>query len=89
MASKSTIAKMKHISKLIDKYAERRKKLKEEGDWEALAKLPRNSSATRLRNLCRLTGRSRGFYRKFGLSRIKLRELADQGKIPGLRKSSW
>lgn len=75
--------------KLVDKYAEKRAALKEAGDWEALQKLPRNSSATRLRNRCSLTGRGKGVYRKFGLGRNKFRELALDGKIPGIRKSSW
>jgi small subunit ribosomal protein S14 len=89
MASKSTIEKMKHIQALVAKYATKRAELKKAGDHEALAKLPRNSSKTRLRRLCRLTGRSRAVYRKFGVSRIKLRELAHQGKIPGMKKASW
>lgn len=55
----------------------------------ALDKLPKNSSATRIRNRCEITGRPRGFYRKFKISRIALRELANEGKLPGVRKSSW
>ena len=89
MSSKSTIERNKKVKQLVDKYAEKRKQLKAEGDYAALQKLPRNSSATRHRNLCKLTGRSRSVYRKFGISRIKLRELALEGKIPGMRKSSW
>ncbi|GAB4194106.1 MAG: 30S ribosomal protein S14 [Phycisphaeraceae bacterium] len=89
MASKSTITRMAKVKKTIDKYAELRQKLKEEGDYAALQKLPRNASPTRYRNLCALTGRSRAVYRKFGISRIKLRELALEGKIPGMRKASW
>lgn len=89
MATKSTKEKMKKITKLVAKYAELRRKLKAEGDWAGLAKLPRNSSPTRLRSLCALTGRSRGVYKKLKISRIKLRELALEGKIPGMRKSSW
>lgn len=89
MASKSTIEKMKHIKALVAKYAAKRAELKKAGDYQALALLPRNSSKTRLRRLCRLTGRSRANYRKFGVSRIMLRELAHQGKIPGMKKSSW
>lgn len=89
MASKSTIAKMKHIEELVERYEERRAQLKKEGNLAALKMLPRNSSRTRLRRLCKLTGRSRGVYRKFGISRIMIRELADQGMIPGLKKSSW
>ena len=89
MATKSTKEKMKKIAKLVAKYRDIRRKLKLEGDYAGLAKLPRNSSPTRLRNLCALTGRSRGVYRKLKISRIKLRELALEGKIPGMRKSSW
>lgn len=89
MASKSTIEKMKRIEKTVAKYAEKRKALKEAGDYAELARLPRDASPTRLRRLCALTGRSRGNYRKFKISRIKLRELAHEGKIPGLRKASW
>ena len=89
MASKSTFTKMKRIQKLIDKYAAKRAELKANGDYEALAKLPRNSSKTRLRRMCRLTGRTRSVYRKFGLSRIMLRELAHEGHVPGMKKASW
>lgn len=89
MASKSTIEKMKRIQKTIDKYAERRKALKAAGDYMGLARLPRDASPTRLRRLCALTGRSRGNYRKLKISRIMLRELAHEGKIPGMRKASW
>lgn len=89
MASKSTIVKMQRIKKTVDKYADLRHKLKAEGDYAALQRLPRDASPTRLRNLCALTGRSRGVYKKFKLSRIKLRELALEGKVPGMRKASW
>jgi len=74
---------------LIEKYADIRRKLKEEKNYNALAKLPRDSSPTRLARRCELTGRRRGYYRKFKISRIMLRELGHQGKIPGLKKSSW
>lgn len=89
MAKKSTITKMKKIEKLVKKYENQRKKLKEEGDYAGLARLPRNSNPNRLRRLCNLTGRSRSVYRKFGISRIALRELADKGMVPGLKKASW
>lgn len=95
MACKSTMEKMKRIKGLIEKHAAKRaelKKLANAGDTEAaakLAKLPRNSSSVRWKLMCRLTGRSRAVYRKFGISRIALRELAHQGKIPGMKKSSW
>ena len=89
MASKSKIEKQKRNAKLVAKYAEKRKALIEEGDYEALRKLPRSSSATRLRRLCQLTGRPRAVYRKFKISRIALRDMAHEGVIPGLKKSSW
>lgn len=89
MASKSKIEKMKRNAKLVEKYAAKREQLKKEGNYAALAKLPRNSSATRLRRLCKLTGRSRGVYRKFQISRIMLRDMALDGYIPGMKKSSW
>ncbi len=89
MASKSTIVRMARIKKTIEKYADLRRKLKAEGDYAGLQKLPRDASPTRYRNLCALTGRSRSVYRKFGISRIKLRELALEGKVPGMRKASW
>ncbi|QDT39249.1 30S ribosomal protein S14 [Stratiformator vulcanicus] len=89
MASKGKIEKMKRNARLIKKYEDRRKKLKEEGDWDALAKLPRNSSPTRYRRHCRITGRMRGNYRKFQISRIMLREMALDGLIPGMHKASW
>jgi len=77
------------VAATVAKYAERRRQLKEAGDHAGLARLPRDASPTRLRNLCALTGRSRGVYRKFKISRIKLRELALEGKVPGMRKASW
>ncbi len=89
MASKSTITRMQRVEKTVKKYRELRKKLKDAGDYAALARLPRDASPTRLRNLCALTGRSRGVYRKLKISRIKLRELALEGKISGMRKASW
>ncbi len=89
MSSKSTTEKMKRLRKTVAKYADLRHKLKAEGDYAALQRLPRDASPTRVRNLCALTGRSRGVYRKFKLSRIKLRELALEGKVPGMRKASW
>lgn len=89
MACKSTLERMKRIEKTIRKYAEKRRQLKEAGDYAALARLPRDASPTRFRIMCALTGRSRGNYRKFKICRIKLRELALEGKIPGMRKASW
>lgn len=76
-------------AKLVDKYAAKRKALKEAGDHEGLQKLPRNSSPIRLHNRCSLTGRPKGYMRQFGLSRICFREMANQGLIPGVKKASW
>jgi small subunit ribosomal protein S14 len=89
MARKSAIARQEKREKMVAKYAEKRRRLKEEGDYQALALLPRNSSPVRLHNRCKLTGRPRGYIRRFGISRIKFRELALQGKIPGVKKTSW
>ncbi len=89
MAKKSHIARQERRKAIVAKYAEKRKELKEKGDYAGLAKLPRDSSATRLHNRCSMTGRARSFYRKFGVSRLVFRELALQGKIPGVIKSSW
>jgi small subunit ribosomal protein S14 len=89
MASKSTVGRNNRVKQTVAKYAELRRKLKEAGDYAALTRLPRDASPTRVRTLCALTGRSRGVYRKFKISRIMLRELALQGKIPGMRKASW
>ena len=76
-------------AKMVAKYAEKRKALKEAGDWVALDKLPKNSSAVRLHNRCSLTGRPKGYMREFGLSRIQFREMASNGLIPGVKKASW
>lgn len=89
MARLSLIAREKKRAKMVAKYAAKRKRLKEEGNWEALDKLPRNSNPIRLHNRCRLTGRPKGYMRKFGLCRVKFRELALNGKIPGVTKASW
>lgn len=89
MACKSTLERQARVEKTVKKYADLRHKLKEAGDYAALAKLPRDASPTRLHNYCSLTGRSRGVYQKFKISRIKLRELALEGKVPGMRKASW
>ncbi len=82
-------AKDRRRRTLIDKYAEKREQLKKEGRWEELQKLPRNSSKVRRKNRCNMTGRPRGYMRDFGLSRIAFRNMALQGKIPGIKKSSW
>lgn len=89
MARKSLIHRDKKRKKLIQKYAKRRAELKAKGDYEGLAKLPRNSSPTRLKNRCQISGRPRGYMRKFGMSRIEFRELASRGEIMGIKKSSW
>lgn len=89
MAKTSVVARNLKREKLVGKYAEKRKALKKAGDWKALDKLPKNASPVRLRNRCKITGRPRGYIRIFGLSRIKFRELANDGKIPGVTKASW
>lgn len=89
MARKALVQREIKRQKLAVKYAARRAELKANGDVEGLAKLPRNSSPLRQRNRCAVTGRSRGYMRKFGLSRITFREEASRGNIPGVTKSSW
>jgi small subunit ribosomal protein S14 len=101
MAKQSSVNKNNHRRKLVAQYAAKRKKLKDIASDQMrtkedrmaarlkLAELPRNSSATRIRNRCELTGRSRGYYRKLRVCRNMLRELASQGLIPGMVKSSW
>lgn len=101
MAKKSMIMRERRREKLVAKYAVKRAKLKaividpmssDEERLEAVAKLaalPRDASPTRMRNRCAITGRPRGYYRKFGLGRNKLREATMNGEIPGLRKASW
>ena len=83
MATKAWIAKQKRREAIVKKYAEVRRKLKKEKNFAAIAQLPRDSSPTRSKNRCQLTGRSHAFLRKFKVSRIMLRELALAGKIPG------
>lgn len=89
MARKSVIARNEKRKKLVEKYAQKRAELKAAGDYEGLQKLPRNSSPSRVRNRCSATGRGRGVYRKFGVCRHVFRQLASEGKIPGVRKASW
>jgi small subunit ribosomal protein S14 len=74
---------------MVAKYATLRKELKEKGDYAALQQLPRNGNPTRLHNRCNITGRPRGYLRKFGVSRIAFREMALEGRIPGVVKASW
>lgn len=89
MAKKSILARDLKRRKMYEKYAAKRAELKELGDLEGLAKLPRNSSPTRLKNRCVETGRPHGYMRTFGLSRISFREHASKGEIPGVTKASW
>lgn len=89
MAKKSMVNREHKREKLVAQYAERRAQLKAEGDYIGLSKLPRNSSPVRLHNRCRITGRPHGYMGKFGISRIKFRDLAYKGQIPGVKKASW
>lgn len=89
MAKESMKARERKRQRMVDHYAEKRKELKEAGDWDALQKLPKNSSKVRLHNRCQLTGRPRGYMRQFGISRVTFREMALQGLIPGVKKASW
>ncbi len=89
MAKESIKARERKREKLVARYAEKRKALKAAGDWEGLDKLPKNSSPVRLHNRCKLTGRPKGYMRKFGISRVTFREMASAGKIPGVTKASW
>ena len=101
MAKKSKIAKNKQRQEIVDRYAERRRELKaiiadpnasnndKDAAQKELSRQPRDASATRLRNRDQIDGRPRGTYRKFGLSRVRLRELAHRGELPGITKSSW
>ena len=74
---------------MVVQYAAKREELKKAGNWAALDALPKNSSRVRLKNRCQMTGRPRGYIRYFGISRIALRDMALNGKIPGLKKASW
>jgi small subunit ribosomal protein S14 len=89
MAKESVKARERKREALVARYAAKRKALKEAGDLVGLDKLPKNSSPVRLHNRCKLTGRPRGYMRKFGISRVTFRELANAGRIPGVTKSSW
>jgi small subunit ribosomal protein S14 len=89
MAKESMKAREVKRQKLVEKYAEKRAKLKAEGDYVGLSRLPRNSNPNRLHNRCMLTGRPKGYMRQFGISRITFREMASQGLIPGIKKASW
>jgi small subunit ribosomal protein S14 len=89
MARKAVIAREKKRERLVAKFADKRAELKANGDYDALDKLPKNASPVRLHNRCKLTGRPKGYMRKFGISRVTFREMASQGKIPGVTKASW
>lgn len=89
MAKKSKVVKELKREAMVAKYADLRKQLKAEGNFEAIRRLPRDSSPTRLHNRCMLTGRPRGYMRKFQMSRIAFRNYAHKGQIPGVRKASW
>jgi small subunit ribosomal protein S14 len=89
MAKTSVVARQKKREALVAQYAEKRTALKAAGDYKALDALPKNASPVRLKNRCQLTGRPRGYIRYFGLSRVSFRDMALNGKIPGVRKASW
>ena len=89
MAREGVKAREVKRQRLVAKYADKRAELKAAGDFEGLDKLPKNSSPVRLHNRCKLTGRPRGYMRTFGISRVTFREMALDGKIPGVRKASW
>jgi small subunit ribosomal protein S14 len=89
MSKESMKARERKRQKMVDKYANKRAKLKAEGDYVGLSRLPKNSSPVRLHNRCKITGRPRGYMRQFGVSRITFREMASKGLIPGVKKASW
>ena len=89
MAQESMNAREIKRAKIVKKYEARRKALKEQNDYLALQKLPRNASPVRLHNRCKITGRPKGYIRQFGLSRVTFREMANKGLIPGVTKASW
>lgn len=89
MAKESMKARERKRAKLVEKFAEKRAKLKAEGDFQGLALLPRNSSKVRMHNRCSITGRPKGYIRDFGISRVQFREMANNGLLPGVTKASW
>ena len=89
MAKKSRVAKTRKQEQMVERYIDYRRELKSNREYEELNKLPKDSSPVRLKNRCMVTGRPRGYMRKFGMSRIAFRELAHKGQIPGVRKASW
>lgn len=89
MAKESMIAREEKRRILVERFAAKRAKLKAEGDFVALSRLPKNSNPNRMHNRCKITGRPRGYIRQFGISRIQFREMASSGLIPGIKKASW
>jgi small subunit ribosomal protein S14 len=89
MAKKSVVARGLKRERIVAKYAKKRQELKEAGDYVGLDMLPRNANPIRLHNRCLLTGRPKGYMRRFGLCRVKFRDMALSGKIPGVTKASW
>ncbi|MGE5520571.1 MAG: 30S ribosomal protein S14 [Candidatus Dadabacteria bacterium] len=89
MAKESVKARQRKRERMVVQYAEKRAALKAAGDWKALDELPKNSSRVRLKNRCQMSGRPRGYIRHFGISRIAFRDMALDGKIPGVKKASW
>jgi small subunit ribosomal protein S14 len=89
MAKTSVKPRQRKRERMVAQHAVKRAELKKAGDWKALDDLPKNSSRVRLKNRCQLTGRPRGYIRYFGISRIAMRDMALDGKIPGLKKASW
>ena len=89
MAKESMKAREVKRQKMVAKYADKRAALKAAGDYEGLQKLPKDASPVRLHNRCKLTGRTKGYMRQFGVSRVTFREMANNGLITGVRKASW
>ena len=89
MAKESVKARQRKREAMVARFAEKRAELKAAGDYQALDQLPRNASPVRLKNRCQISGRPRGYIRYFGLSRVIFREMALNGKIPGVTKASW
>lgn len=89
MAKTSVTARQAKRERMVAQHAAKRAELKKAGDWKALDEMPKNSSKVRLKNRCQITGRPKGYVRYFGLSRIMVRDMALNGKIPGLKKASW
>ncbi|MGL4347677.1 MAG: 30S ribosomal protein S14 [Chitinophagaceae bacterium] len=89
MAKESVKARQRKREKIVAKYEAKRKMLKAEGNYLALDQLPKNASPVRLKNRCQITGRAKGYIRYFGVSRLVFRDMALDGKIPGIKKASW